>query len=65
MQKLVIFVVSVPMAVGGLYFLVAELLLVHHMYFRFVLAALVMLILGASLLWINFIGPLFGIKGEG
>jgi hypothetical protein len=65
LRKLLIFAVSAPMALGGLYLLGAELLLVHHMYFRFVLAALVLLILGASLLWFNFIAPWFGIKGEG
>jgi hypothetical protein len=64
-QKVLIFVIAVPMALGGLYVLGAELLLVHHVYFRFVLAGLTMVIVGAGLLWFNFIAPFFGIKGEG
>jgi hypothetical protein len=65
MRKLLIFVVSAPMTIGGLYVLGAELFLVHHIYFRFVLAGAMMVLIGASLLWFNFIAPLFGIKGAG
>ena len=65
MRKLLIFVVSAPMAIGGLYVLGAELFLVHHIYFRFVLAGAMMVLIGVSLLWFNFIAPMFGIKGQG
>ena len=65
MRKLLIFVVSATMAIGGLYLLGAELFLVHHIYFRFVLAGLMLVLIGGSLLWFNFIAPLFGIKGAG
>ena len=65
MRKLLIFIVSAPMAIGGLYVLGAELFLVHHVYFRFVLAGAMLVLIGGSLLWFNFIVPLFGIKGAG
>ena len=53
------------MAIGGLYVLGAELFLVHHIYFRFVLAGAMLVLIGGSLLWFNFIAPLFGIKEVG
>jgi hypothetical protein len=65
LTKLMIFAVAAPMALFGLYVLVAELLLVHHIYFRFVLAGAVLLVLGGALLWVNFLAPFFGFEAEG
>jgi hypothetical protein len=65
LTKLMIFVVAAPMALFGLYVLIAELLLVHHIYFRFVLAGIVLLVLGGALLWVNFLAPLLGYEAEG
>lgn len=65
MRKLLLFVVSAAMLVGGLYWLVVELLLVDRIYFRFVIGGAVLATLGAYLLWIDFIAPLLGFKGDG
>ncbi len=64
MRRLLLFVVSVGMLVGGLYWLVAELLLADRIYFRFVIAGAMLATLGAYLLWIDFIAPLLGFKEE-
>jgi hypothetical protein len=64
MRKLLIFAAT-AMLLGGLYFLAAELFLVHRMFFRIIIAASMLTATGSYLLWAEFIAPLFGIaNGE-
>jgi len=64
MRKLLLFVVSTGMVVGGLYLLGAELLLASRISFRFVIAAAVLVTLGTYLLWVDFVAPMLGITTE-
>ncbi len=61
MRKLLLFVVSVVMVVGGVYWLVMELLFAHRIYSRLVMGGVMLVIVGSYLLWIDFIAPRLGI----
>ncbi len=63
MRKLLLLIVSVAMILGGLYWLIAQLVLADIVYFKFVIAAAALITLGAYLLWTDFVAPMFGIKG--
>jgi hypothetical protein len=62
MRKLLVFVFSTAMIVGGLYLLASEILLAHTIYFRFVIAGAVLVVLGVYLLWVDILAPMFGIQ---
>ena len=62
MRKLLLFVLSVAMLVGGLYLLAVELLWTEERYGSMVLAGVLLEIAGAYLLWTDFIAPALGIK---
>ena len=62
MRKLLVFVFSTAMIVGGLYLLASEILLANVIYFRFVIAGAVLVVLGAYLLWVDILAPMLGIK---
>ena len=55
MRKLLLFVMASAMLVGGLYVLVAELFLASKIFVWFVVAAPMLIWLGAYLLWTDFI----------
>jgi hypothetical protein len=62
MRKLLVFVFSTAMIVGGLYLLASEILLANVIYFRFVIAGAVLVVLGTYLLWVDILAPMLGIK---
>jgi hypothetical protein len=62
MRKLLVFVFSTAMIVGGLYLLASEILLANIIYFRFVIAGAVLVVLGTYLLWVDILAPMLGIK---
>lgn len=64
MRKVLLFFISVAMIAGGLYFLWAELQWMQHHSMRLliVIGTSMLAVLGAYLLWADFIAPLFGIK---
>ena len=62
MRKLLVFVFSTAMIVGGLYLLASEILLANVIYFRFVIAGAVLVVLGTYLLWVGIHAPMLGIK---
>jgi hypothetical protein len=66
MRKLLLFVISVAMVLAGLFFLWGELMWLQHHSIRgiFVIGSAMLVVLGAYLLWEDFISPLFGVKGE-
>jgi hypothetical protein len=63
-RKLVLFVMSSAMLVGGTYFLAAELLWATRWFGTMFLMGATLVLLGAYLLWADFIAPAFGIKAE-
>jgi hypothetical protein len=63
-RKLLLFVFSVAMFVGGLYLLAVGLLFTGHFYIRPGIVGAVLTALGLYLLWANFIAPWFGIRGQ-
>jgi hypothetical protein len=50
------------MIVGGLWWLVAQLLIADIIHGKFVIASTILMALGAYLLWDDFVKPLFGTK---
>jgi hypothetical protein len=62
MRKLILFILSGAMLIGGLYAAVFELLFARIIYFRFVFGGSVLAFAGAYLLWADFIAPRLGIK---
>jgi hypothetical protein len=64
MRKLLLFVVSVVMCIGGLYLFAAGLLLTRHMYIRPGIVGCMLTAVGLYLLWSNFFAPPFNIKGR-
>jgi len=62
MRKLILFILSGAMLIGGLYAAVFELLFARIIYFRFVFGGGVLAFAGAYLLWADFIAPRLGIK---
>ncbi len=62
MRKLLVFVFSTAMIVGGLYLLASEILLANVIYFRFVIAGAVLVVLGTYRLWVDILAPMLGIK---
>jgi hypothetical protein len=61
-RKLLIFVISTAMLIGGLYLSASEVLLADIIYFRFVIGGAVVAVLGAYLLWTDIVTPMLGIK---
>src|SRR6516164_6557507 len=65
MRKLLVFIISVAMLFGGLFWALEELIWSHH-YFKpqeyGFLAGIFPALLGAYLLWTDFIAPALGIK---
>jgi hypothetical protein len=62
MRRLLLFALSSAMLVGGLYLAIFELLFAHIVFFRFVMGGAVLAVVGAYLLWVDFIAPKLGIK---
>jgi hypothetical protein len=50
------------MLVGGLYLVIFELLFAYIAFFRFVIGGAVLAVVGAYLLWVDFIAPKLGVK---
>ena len=61
-RKLLVFVISAVMIVGGFYLLAGQLLAADIIYFRFVIAGAVLAVLGTYLLWADIFVPMLGIK---
>jgi hypothetical protein len=64
MRRLVLFVLSVAMLIGGLYLLAAELLWAQRIFVWAILAAGMLITLGAYLLWADFIAAPLGIQRD-
>jgi hypothetical protein len=62
MRKLILFILSIAMLIGGLYLIGAEFLTATKVYFRFMIGGAVLVTLGAYLLWVDFAAPALGIK---
>jgi hypothetical protein len=65
MRKLLLFVISVVMVIGGLYWLWFEVFWAAHVRGAFVAMGALPAVVGAYLLWTDFVAPLLGFKGEG
>jgi len=50
------------MLIGGLYLAAFELLFARFIFFQFVIGGTVLAVLGAHLIWADFIAPRLGIK---
>jgi hypothetical protein len=61
MRKLLVFVVSAVMIVGGLYLLGVELLLAERIYLRSIIVGAMLVAAGGYFLWTDFIA----LKGNG
>ncbi len=64
MRKAFLFVIAVAMIVGGIFFLWGELLWMQHHSLRgiFVIGSVMLVVLGAYLLWADFLAPWLGAK---
>jgi hypothetical protein len=62
MRKLVLFILSSAMLIGGLYTAIFELLFARIIFFRFVIGGAVLAFAGVYLMWTDFIAPKLGIK---
>ncbi|HEY5066946.1 MAG TPA: hypothetical protein VIJ04_19245 [Xanthobacteraceae bacterium] len=64
MRTAFVFVIAIAMVVGGIFFLWGELLWLQHHSIRgiFVIGSVMLVVLGAYLLWTDFVAPIFGIK---
>jgi hypothetical protein len=65
MGKLLLFVISATLIVGGIYVLWAGVLLTDRIHFPVAIVGIVLATGGVYFLWTYFISPLFGIKREG
>jgi hypothetical protein len=61
MRKLLLFVLSGAMVIGGLYLLGAEIFWSDQIITEFIVGATILIVVGAYLLWVDFIAPAFGI----
>ena len=62
-RKVLVFVISTAMLVGGLYLVTSEVSVADIIYFRFVIAGALVAVLGGYLLWTDIVAPMLGIKG--
>jgi hypothetical protein len=62
MRKLLLLILSGAMLIGGLYLVIIELLFARVIYFRFVIGGTVLVVMGALLVWADFVAPRLGIK---
>jgi hypothetical protein len=62
MRKLVLLILSSAMLVGGLYAALFELWFARVIFFRFVIGGAILTLVGAYLIWTDFIAPRLGIK---
>jgi hypothetical protein len=67
MRKLLLLILSGAMLIGGLYLVIIELLFARVIYFRFVIGGFViggtvLVVMGAYLVWADFVAPRLGIK---
>jgi hypothetical protein len=62
MRRLLLFVLSGAMLIGGLYFAAFELLFARIIIFRLAAGAVVLACFGGYLIWTDFVAPWLGIK---
>jgi hypothetical protein len=62
MRKLLLLILSGAMLIGGLYLVIIELLFARIIYFRFIIGGTVLAVMGAYLVWADFVAPRLGIK---
>jgi hypothetical protein len=62
MRKLILFILSSAMLIGGLYVAIFELFFARIIYFWFVGGGGVLAFAGAYLMWTDFIAPRLGVK---
>jgi hypothetical protein len=62
MRKLILFILSSAMLIGGLYTAVFEVFFSRIIYFRFAIGGGILAFAGAYLMWTDFIAPRLGIK---
>ena len=55
-------ILSSAMLLGGLYLVFIELMFAHVIYRRFVIGGAVLAVMGAYLIWVDFVAPRLGIK---
>ena len=64
MRKAIIFIISMAMLVGGLYFVVADFYWATAHLGKIVRGAAARAGLGGYLLWVDILAPMLGIKAE-
>jgi hypothetical protein len=62
MRKLLLFVIASAMLFGGLYLLGAEMLFGQRLSGKFIACAVMLILLGGYLIWVDFAAPLLRIK---
>ena len=62
MRKVILFVSSAAMVLGGLYIVASELLVATAIYFRPLFVGAILILLGGYLLWTDFVAPRLGIR---
>jgi hypothetical protein len=64
LKKVLISIVGAALLLGGLYFLLAEALLVHRTFMRIVILGLMLTMMGGYLLWAELVAPWLGVADE-
>jgi hypothetical protein len=62
MRKIILFVLSVALVLGGFYVVVFELLVSSAIYFRLFFVGAILILLGGYLLWTDFLAPRLGVR---
>jgi hypothetical protein len=62
MRKIVVFVLAVAMVLGGLCLVGVELFFSRIAYARFIIGGIMLISVGACLLWADFLAPTLGIR---
>ena len=58
MRRVILFIISVGMVVGGSYLLILQFTVSTIIYFRWIFAGGALVAIGASLLWEDFVAPM-------
>ena len=62
MRRIVVFVLAVAMVLGGLCLVGVELFFSRIAYVRFIIGGIMLISVGAFLLWVDFFAPTLGIR---
>jgi hypothetical protein len=64
LRKIFICLVAAALLLGGLYLLGAEAFLAHRVFWRIIIAGLMLTMMGGYLLWAELVAPLLGVANE-